>query len=72
MELIRKIQFGSTFDRFDANISPHYHFICESCGLIRDLALPIQQNLNLLVNSSTPYKASRHRIEFYGLCENCS
>jgi len=68
----KKIDFGSTFDRFDANIGPHYHFICEECGSITDLPLKIDSSLDERVNSTTPFTALRHRIEFYGICERCS
>jgi Fur family peroxide stress response transcriptional regulator len=70
--LVRKIDFGSTFDRFDANIDPHYHFVCEKCGAITDLDLPIDASLNEWVNDKTQFKAKRHRIEFYGLCNRCA
>jgi Fur family peroxide stress response transcriptional regulator len=69
--LVKKIDFGSTFDRFDANTGPHYHFVCERCGSISDLRLEIDSSLNERVNSSTPYSVSHHRIEFYGLCDAC-
>jgi Fur family peroxide stress response transcriptional regulator len=69
--LIRKIDFGSTFDRYDANISPHYHFICERCGSISDLEMPIFKDLNNKVEITTKFKPTRHRIEFYGLCGRC-
>ena len=69
--LIRKIDFGSTFDRYDANTAPHYHFICERCGSITDLAMPIDTTLNEKVESTTSFKAKRHRIEFYGFCDRC-
>jgi Fur family transcriptional regulator, peroxide stress response regulator len=69
--LIKKIDFGSTFDRFDANIGPHYHFVCERCGSIIDLELPIDESLNQRVTQATPYKARRHRIEFFGICDRC-
>jgi Fur family peroxide stress response transcriptional regulator len=69
--LIKKIDFGSTYDRFEANIGPHYHFICERCGSIADLELPIDDSLNQRVNQTTPYAARRHRIEFYGVCDRC-
>lgn len=69
--LVRKIDFGSTFDRFDANIDPHYHFICEECGKIADLDLPIDENLNARVTEATSFSAMRHRIEFYGICDRC-
>ncbi|WP_319560974.1 transcriptional repressor [Marispirochaeta sp.] len=70
--LIKKIDFGSTYDRFDANITPHYHFICERCGSIIDLELTIDPSLDTRVNTQTPYTALRHRIEFYGLCDRCA
>ena len=69
--LIKKIDFGSTYDRFDANIGPHYHFICERCGAIMDLQLPIDESLNQRVNQATPHAARRHRIEFFGVCDRC-
>ena len=69
--LVKKIDFGSTFDRFDANTGPHYHFICERCGAIIDLGLPVDTSLNERVNNETPYNAHKHRIEFFGLCDQC-
>jgi Fur family peroxide stress response transcriptional regulator len=69
--LVRKIDFGSTFDRFDANISQHYHFICEKCGAIIDLDMPIIEELNRKVDAWTHYHTKRHRIEFFGLCDRC-
>ena len=69
--LIKKIDFGSTFDRFDANVGPHYHFICERCGSIIDLEVPIDESLNQRVSQATPYAARRHRIEFFGICDRC-
>ena len=69
--LVKKIDFGSTFDRFDANIGPHYHFICERCGSIIDLELPVDESLNQRVTQATPYDAHRHRIEFFGVCDRC-
>ena len=69
--LIQRIDFGSTFDRFDAKVGPHHHFICEGCGAIVDLEMPVDETLNSRVSSETPYVVRRHRIEFYGLCDRC-
>jgi Fur family transcriptional regulator, peroxide stress response regulator len=69
--LISRIDFGSTFDRFDANTARHYHFVCERCGAIVDLELPVDDSLNDRVSSATPFTALRHRIEFYGICDRC-
>ncbi len=70
--LARKIDFGSTFDRYDANTDPHYHFICERCGSIIDLEMPVDEELNRNVEKLSHHKANRHRIEFYGFCETCT
>ena len=69
--LIKRIDFGSTFDRFDANIVPHYHFICEECGAIIDLKFPVDSDLNKRVNEVTGLTPQRHNTQFYGLCKKC-
>ena len=69
--LIKKIDFGSTFDRFDAKTGPHYHFICERCGSVIDLEMPVDDSLDERVSRATPYAVRRHRIEFYGICDRC-
>ncbi len=68
---VKKIDFGSTFDRFEARIKPHYHFICEKCNRIYDLDVPVDNSLNDKVAEETGLTPSRHRIEFFGICNNC-
>lgn len=70
-KLIKKIDFGSTFDRFDSNTSDHHHFICEKCGSIKDINLPIGKDLYNEVDNMINCKTKKHRIEFYGLCDKC-
>lgn len=69
--LVKEIDFGSTFDRYEANVKPHYHFICESCGCIIDINLPIISELNNKVDNLISSNTKRHRIEFFGLCKEC-
>ncbi len=69
--LIRRFDFGSTFDRYDADISPHYHFCCERCGSFVDLETPVYEGLNKEVEKTTNFKIDSHRIEFYGMCDKC-
>lgn len=68
---VKKIHFGSTFDRFEANTHPHYHLICESCGKIVDLDMPIHHDLNKQATKRTSFTISHHNIDFFGLCETC-
>jgi Fur family transcriptional regulator, peroxide stress response regulator len=69
---IGKIDFGSTFDRFDGNNTHHYHFICEKCNAIFDLEIPVDSKLNEKAAKGTSFKVNRHRIEFYGNCKQCN
>ncbi len=70
--LITKIESGSSFDRFDGNVSPHYHFTCRQCDSIYDLPLPVLEDLHQKVSSSTGHQADSHSINFYGQCNNCA
>lgn len=68
---IQELAFGSTHSRFDANPQSHYHFICENCGVIEDLEMPIMPDLENEVEKFGDYRVSSHRLEFYGLCPKC-
>jgi Fe2+ or Zn2+ uptake regulation protein len=70
--LISRIAFGSTFDHLDANMKPHYHFICKRCDSILDLDAPLDESLNAWPDKALGFKVSRHEIEFYGLCPKCA
>ena len=70
--LIQKIEAGSSFDRFDANVSTHYHFICRECGSIDDLQMDVLEDLNTELSKLTNYQAERHRLDFYGRCPSCN
>lgn len=69
--LVRKIHFGSTFDRFEANPARHYHLICDRCGRIEDIEIPIYDDINRKAEARTDFKIDRHMIEFYGICSEC-
>ncbi len=69
--LVSRIEFGSTFDRFDANTHHHYHFICDVCHAIIDLDLPVDESLNRRV-SAAGLQARRHDIQFRGVCDTCA
>lgn len=68
---VRELKMGSTFDRFDGNVAPHHHFICEKCGEIDDLDLPHDEALNDKVQALTNGQVNYHRLDFYGSCEKC-
>jgi Fe2+ or Zn2+ uptake regulation protein len=68
---IQKLPFGSTFDRFEAKIAPHYHLVCEKCGRVVDFEMPEYADINRKAEKMSSFKISQHRIDFFGLCEKC-
>lgn len=68
---VEKIDFGSTFDRYEAKKEEHYHFVCEKCGDVIDLDMPIRTDLNTEVERLSGFNTHNHRIEFFGICNAC-
>ena len=68
---IQRIDAGSTFDRFETVKNPHHHFICQRCGRVTDLELPMDESLNTRVAEETGCVVHGHRTEFIGTCSNC-
>ncbi|HDQ13534.1 MAG TPA: transcriptional repressor [Sediminispirochaeta sp.] len=68
---IRKLQYGSTFDRFDGNAVPHYHFICESCGRVYDLDIGPFRELQNAATEQCDHTVLSHKIDFFGICTDC-
>ncbi len=68
---IMELNYGSTFSRYDGNPSNHYHFVCDMCGRVYDLDLPLLEHLEEEVENRTGMQVTRHRLEFYGYCRDC-
>lgn len=68
---IRRLENGSSFDRFDADLHPHYHFICKLCNQVLDVELPPYARLNSDAEKATGFQIDDHRIDFSGICKEC-
>lgn len=67
---ILKLTCGGA-DHFDFNTCQHYHLLCRVCKRLYDLEMPIQTELEQLAQDGYGGKIDRHRLTFYGICENC-
>ncbi len=68
--LIRELRVHGRTARWDADTSPHGHFICTECGEVQDVMdlKPYDwKGLKDLVGCQVVYQ----RCEFYGLCPRC-
>lgn len=68
---VRRLQYGSTFDRYDADVYEHYHFICEQCGKVYDLLLEPEEDLEKLAEQNSAHSVNGHKIDFFGICVEC-
>ena len=58
--------------RFDGQIEPHQHFICNNCGKIFDLKEEkVCRCLRDGSNMVSVGKVYSFNVNFYGLCQNC-
>lgn len=69
--LIRKLPFGSTFDRYEAKTEPHCHLVCEKCGVVKDFNMPQSSALNRRAEQVSDFSITGHRIDFFGMCSSC-
>lgn len=69
--LVLRIQAGSTFDRYEARVTPHYHLVCRGCGTIIDFEMPRDCHLESRAALETDFRIEGHQVEFYGLCRRC-
>lgn len=57
--------------RFDGNLTPHHHFVCEECGRIEDVAIEVPDDLAARLRRRYRVRMRRVRIDCYGLCSSC-
>jgi Fur family transcriptional regulator, peroxide stress response regulator len=57
--------------RFDANLDPHHHFVCERCGLARDFTSPAYDSLEVPKPAQGFGKVISTHIELRGICRSC-
>jgi Fur family peroxide stress response transcriptional regulator len=69
---LKRMAFGSTFDRLDANVEQHYHFLCERCEAILDLDLPVDLGIDGWIDGNRGFVVHRHELRFHGLCPKCA
>ena len=69
--LISALDLVGTLTRFEGRHDPHYHFLCERCGRVFDLDVPVDPELDRRVEQHTGCTVTGHHLEFHGLCARC-
>ena len=69
---IQRLRLGDGVDHFDADTSPHYHFICSDCGSVIDLEMNSTDSIKDIAGMNFNGSIAGHVTYFYGKCGNCS
>ena len=67
--LIRKLSLGELADRYDADLSEHYHFLCECCGNVSDI---YREELNIDLKCQNGMTVKKRELYVYGVCPECN
>ena len=60
-------------ERFDGNVEPHVHFVCNGCDAVIDLPqIQVPEELNRQVTEATGGTVEMCNLSFNGLCKECA
>ncbi|MCU1499567.1 MAG: hypothetical protein JWM47_3520 [Acidimicrobiales bacterium] len=66
-----QIDVGLGSARFDPNLAPHHHLVCEVCGRLDDVVLP-EPDVAVPVGTADGFEVTRTEIVFRGRCASCA
>lgn len=70
--LIGEIRFGTDCTRYDPKLTRHDHALCNNCGKLVDLELPVPDGLLRAAAARSKFKAESIEFTLRGLCPECS
>ena len=72
MGIIRRIPVINSPDRFDGDLTPHYHISCTECGRFCDFfEIDYDAELDRTIESRSGFSIAKHETVFYGKCPEC-
>ena len=70
--LVTSVATVKGVERFDGNIGPHVHFICQDCDAVIDLMdMEVPESLKTVAEACTGGSVSDCQLTFSGLCQDC-
>lgn len=73
LDELLELGFPDGSNRYDGNRPyPHPHIICVKCKKILDLDLDSLDDMQHEIAEETDFKILNHRLDFFGICRNCS
>ena len=66
------LDVGTGSTRFDPNLDPHHHLVCESCGRIEDLHVEFPGVAVPTTDEARGFEVTATQIVFRGSCATCA
>lgn len=71
-QIIRRVGVINGQERFDADIRPHAHFVCNRCGTVLDLPdFPPSRQYIQSLSTQYGFTVEGHESNLRGLCQDC-
>ena len=71
-QIITRHRFEGDHSVFELkDVDPHDHFVCESCGLVKEVSDEALSSAKQSVAESLGFQVSDHSLCIYGLCPDC-
>jgi Fe2+ or Zn2+ uptake regulation protein len=64
-----QLDVGLGSARFDPNLDPHHHLVCDRCGRVEDVAVDV---LEASVPAAGGFRVTRTEVVFRGQCADCA
>lgn len=71
-ELIGEIRFDTGAKLYDRRLTRHDHAICDDCGKLVDLELPLPDELLEVAADRSKFKVASIELTLRGLCPECN
>ena len=71
--LVVERDFGEGFKRYESarGIPQHEHLLCTVCGKVTEFRDERLERMTTLIAETHGFARQRHRLEIYGVCEDC-
>lgn len=69
--MVRRVTTPQNVERYDADVSDHAHFVCSSCGAVKDLFDINTESIKLMGSTACKDNIKWVNLTFGGICSEC-
>jgi Fe2+ or Zn2+ uptake regulation protein len=70
LQAVRPLDLGTGSMRFCTNVADHHHLVCERCGRVKDVHVPVSP-VDIPAAQRGGFVVKEQAIVFRGLCADC-